>query len=799
LASVSAASVVAASGGTAISADTVGGTYTTLTGPSLSEATAGELTAGGSITLTAPAGFIFDAGAVVTVTTSGAGCDIALTGVVMTTTTATVTINGASTAKCTLTFHNLAARPTSGTLPATGNITNTGNRGPGGATNYGTLTEVAGAPADVSFTTQPSGSATGGTPFAQQPKVHVEDQFGNPVNNATVSLTKTPSTGATNGVLTCTANSLSTNASGDAQFAGCRFDVFANGYKIRATSFTASEDSTPVNVAVGPADHLMFSSYPAASTLTVLNPQPAVSVVDAGGNVLTNDTRAITIGINQNAGSFTCTGGLTKNAVSGVATFTGCTETVAGTGYKLTATSNPATPNAVSPAAADFTITSGPATKLAICWGAALPCNTTPPATIQGGTVFATQPVVRVEDANGNTVTSDDTTQVSLGILSGTPTSGGPGTLTCTSTTVTVVDGVGTFAGCKIDKAGTGYRLNATSTPTLTAGQSTAFNVVVGPPAKIGFVNAPTSASAGTAITPAITVAIQDAGGNTVTAGYTATIALSLGVNPVSATLVCGNNNTATTVAGVATFSNCVISSQGTGFTLVATPIAVAPSVALGTAQTAPFNVLAPLAAITITPSSSVITWGDDVQLNVHFGTNGAGKHFAIQVSKDNATWSTISAASNLVTDAAGNASFVYGPSDNRYYRVFFAGTPDLQAATSTSVRVVVRQISIIRPVPTSTYKPIRSGTTITFTATIRPNRPELPQGIANFKVFQLKSGEGWVEVLNRMVPVNRANGVATLQVTFNTQGRYYVRSQAVPTPLNANSVWSGLARYDVR
>jgi hypothetical protein len=34
--------------------------------------------------------------------------------------------------------------------------------------------------------------------------------------------------------------------------------------------------------------------------------------------------------------------------------------------------------------------------------------------------------------------------------------------------------------------------------------------------------------------------------------------------------------------------------------------------------------------------------------------------------------------------------------------------------------------------------------------------------------------------------------------VTFNTPGRFYVRSEAVPTLFNANSGWSALIRYQV-
>ena len=39
-----------------------------------------------------------------------------------------------------------------------------------------------------------------------------------------------------------------------------------------------------------------------------------------------------------------------------------------------------------------------------------------------------------------------------------------------------------------------------------------------------------------------------------------------------------------------------------------------------------------------------------------------------------------------------------YRPSDNRYYRATFAGAPDLPPTTSPITRIVVRQISLLRP-----------------------------------------------------------------------------------------------------
>src|SRR4030095_1156261 len=51
----------AATGGGAISADTVGGTYTSLTGPTYSETLSGDVGLG-TIILKSPAGFVFDTG-----------------------------------------------------------------------------------------------------------------------------------------------------------------------------------------------------------------------------------------------------------------------------------------------------------------------------------------------------------------------------------------------------------------------------------------------------------------------------------------------------------------------------------------------------------------------------------------------------------------------------------------------------------------------------------------------------------------------------------------------------------------
>ncbi|MDE2232354.1 MAG: hypothetical protein KGJ95_09910, partial [Candidatus Omnitrophica bacterium] len=87
---------------------------------------------------------------------------------------------------------------------------------------------------------------------------------------------------------------------------------------------------------------------------------------------------------------------------------------------------------------------------------------------------FARQPVVAVEDAYGNIVTSDNTDQVTVTILSNPGAGGLMGTAT-----VNVVNGLAQFTNLGITAAGQLYTLQATSptSPSLTPGISATFNI----------------------------------------------------------------------------------------------------------------------------------------------------------------------------------------------------------------------------------------------------------------------------------------------------------------------------------
>jgi len=129
---------------------------------------------------------------------------------------------------------------------------------------------------------------------------------------------------------------------------------------------TVSPTPSPTPSLVSPAK-LAFTIQPSSGqnvpTTSTFN--VAVAIEDSNGNTVTSgtgstDTVTLAIGANPPAAgvlSCTDTGGLTVAAVAGVANFTGCSITVAGTGYKLTA-SDPTHTTVTAPANANsFNIT----------------------------------------------------------------------------------------------------------------------------------------------------------------------------------------------------------------------------------------------------------------------------------------------------------------------------------------------------------------------------------------------------------------------------------------------------------
>ena len=197
---------------------------------------------------------------------------------------------------------------------------------------------------------------------------------------------------------------------------------------------------------------------------------------------------------------------------------------------------------------------------------------------------------------------------------------------------------------------------------------------------------------------------------------------------------------------------------------------------------------------LTITPSASVITWGDTVTLKVAFGAAGANRIVVLETSRDTLTWENINI---LTTDASGNASWPYRPATNRYYRATFQGSADLAFSRTTVVRVIVRQVVVMKPTSSGKTTVVNAGKEVPFQLSVRPSRPELLRTNFTFAVYRLVSG-AWQRFTTRKVAVD-PYGNATYAWTFSTRGEWYVRAMADPTPDNANSVWSRIERFSVR
>ena len=250
-------------------------------------------------------------------------------------------------------------------------------------------------------------------------------------------------------------------------------------------------------------------------------------------------------------------------------------------------------------------------------------------------------------------------------------------------------------------------------------------------------------------------------------------------------------------------------SSAGTGGTIgLAFSIPTPPSQSVfpgGAGQVSMVTSEPPVGPMTLTATAptmnnNAILWGEAVTLTT---AGSPGTVFQMQVTVDdpatvtNPRWETLTDGSrtppvpwSFTIPSSGQFAWDYRPIRNYWYRAV-AGT-----TTSNTPRVTVRQTIAIRPQNSSTQT-IGRGRQITFTATVRPARPELVPAIVAFQLFR-RGGSGWVldQTINRTID---ANGIATWTWTASSSGSFYVRAQAQPTPVNANSFWTPNQFYNVQ
>jgi outer membrane protein assembly factor BamB len=171
------------------------------------------------------------------------------------------------------------------------------------------------------------------------------------------------------------------------------------------------------------------------------------------------------------------------------------------------------------------------------------------------------------------------------------------------------------------------YRVRATDTAgdlSPYSNTATATTTTLGPATKLAFVQGPSNTAVGAAITPAVTVAVEDANGNVETSDNATQVSLAIGTNPAGGTLSGGS--AVTVASGIATFSGLSINTAGTGYTL--------------TASSTPSYTAATSAAFNITTTSS--SWTTYMQGNDRTGftsdsvfnpTSAQNLHLAWQAS----------------------------------------------------------------------------------------------------------------------------------------------------------------------
>ncbi|HEY3279259.1 MAG TPA: hypothetical protein VGJ83_02005 [Gemmatimonadales bacterium] len=413
--------------------------------------------------------------------------------------------------------------------------------------------DVTAAATRLAFSVQPSVTVAGQA-ISPGVQVTVQDAAGNTVTTASTVITMTMGANA-NGVR-LSGTTVRSAVNGVATFADLSIDSVGSGYTLTATAAgLASAGSAAFDVTANAPAKLAFSVQPVTTPAGQgISPAVRVAVQDAFGNTVTAFTGNVSVAVTTGTGDpgATLGGATTVPASAGVATFTGLTLDKAASGYTLTAAAS----GLAGATSSAFSIVPGAAVKLAFIGQ---------PGTTMAGAALSPTVRVAVLDAFGNTATAF-TGSVTVAISGGT---GNPNATLLGATTAPAALGVASFTDLSVDKAASGYSLTATASG-LVGATSGAFSITPGIPARVTFTGQPRTAEAGSPLSPAVEVTVQDALGNVVTSATSSiTLTITGGTGTAGATLA--GTKTVSAVGGTALFSDISIAKAGTDYTLTAT------------------------------------------------------------------------------------------------------------------------------------------------------------------------------------------------------------------------------------
>ena len=265
----------------------------------------------------------------------------------------------------------------------------------------------AGTATQLVITTQPSATAASGSTFAQQPAIEVQDAYGNPLSTDNGrAVTATVSAGGNlEGI-----SSVDTSG-GVATFSNLAISGATGDYTLTFSSggVAAVVSRTVTLTGPGEASVLVITTQPSATAASgsAFTQQPVIEVQDAFGNPLNTDSGRNGDRYGQRGRDLV---GSTSVATSGgVATFTNL-----GIGGLIDSANNPYTltfsATGVSSANSNAVELTGSASATQLVM------VTQPSGTIPSGSAFVQQPVIEVQDAYGNPVTTDNGREVTASV-----------------------------------------------------------------------------------------------------------------------------------------------------------------------------------------------------------------------------------------------------------------------------------------------------------------------------------------------------------------------------------------------
>ncbi|MEW5928542.1 MAG: invasin domain 3-containing protein [Gemmatimonadota bacterium] len=390
---------------------------------------------------------------------------------------------------------------------------------------------VAGAPASLTVSTQPSSSAQSGIALPAQPVLQLRDADGNAVPQAGVPVTASIASGT--GTLGGTAT-VATDAAGRAAFTDLAVSGPVGSYTLGfASSGLAGATSGTITLAAGAPATLAVNagSGQTAAAGTAVATAPSVVVRD-GSN---NPVAGVSVSFAVATGGGSVAGGTATTDASGIATVGSWT-------LGTTAGSNTLTASAggLTPVTFTATATAGAATQLVL--------TAQPSATAQSGIAFGAQPSLQLRDAYGN-----DAAQAGVSVTAAIASGGG--TLGGTGTVSTDAAGRASFAGLSI--SGTvGDRTLSFSAGGVTGATSSTISVTAGAASQLVITRQPSSTvQNGSFLGMAPILRLRDASGNDVAqAGVSVTVAIASGGPVLSGTTV-----QSTDAAGQVVFGGLVI------------------------------------------------------------------------------------------------------------------------------------------------------------------------------------------------------------------------------------------------